>query len=63
MTVGEGLRMLANKNEWMRFPKVAGIQPRILYGEAVGHGAQGVVFLGRRMKSQTASISKKLDSL
>jgi len=34
-SVGEGLRMPANKDQWLRFPKVAGVQPRILYGEAV----------------------------
>jgi len=59
-SVGEGLRMPANDNEWLRFPKVAGVQPRILYGEAVGHGAQGVVFPGRRMKSQITSIAIKM---
>ncbi len=59
-SVGEGLRMPANNNEWVRFPKVAGVQPRILYGEAVGYGAQGVVFSGRRMKSQTTAIAIKM---
>ena len=59
-SVGEGLQMPANKNEWLRFPKVAGVQLRILYGEAVGYGAQGVVFPGRKMKSQTASMAIKM---
>ncbi|KAL0040346.1 hypothetical protein WJX77_004211 [Trebouxia sp. C0004] len=58
-SVGEGLRMPA-KNEWLRFPKVAGVRPKILYGEAVGHGAQGVVFPGRRMNSQTTSTAIKM---
>ena len=59
-SVGEGLQMPANKNEWLRFPRVAGVQPRIVYGEAVGYGAQGVVFPGRRMKSQTTSMAIKM---
>ena len=59
-SVGEGLQMPANENEWLRFPRVAGVQPRIAYGEAVGYGAQGVVFPGRRMKSQTTSMAIKM---
>jgi len=59
-SVGEGLRMSANRNEWVRFPKVAGVQPRIVCGEAVGYGAQGVVFPGRKLKSQTTAIAIKM---
>ena len=58
-SVGEGLRMPA-KNEWLRFPMVVDVQPRMLYGEAVGYGAQGVVFPGRRMKAQTTTIAIKM---
>ena len=59
-SVGEGLRMPANGMEWLRFPKVASVRPKILYGEAVGHGAQGVVFPGRKMNNQTTSIAIKM---
>jgi len=44
--VGAGLQMPANKTEWLRFPKVAGVQPRILFlYEAVGHGLTAWSFL------------------
>ena len=52
--------MSANRNEWVRFPKVAGVQPRVVCGEAVGYGAQGVVFPGRKLKSQTTAIAIKM---
>ena len=59
-SVGEGLQMPANKDQWLHFPKVAGVQPRIVYGEAVGYGAQGVVFPGRKLKSQTTTDAIKM---
>ena len=59
-SLGEGLRRPANNNEWLPFPQIEFARPRVMYGEPVGRGAQGVVFPGRRGKSQTTSIAIKV---
>ncbi len=59
-SVGEGLQMPANAKQWLRFPVIAGVRTKTLYGEAVGFGAQGVVYPGRMIGSQTTTMAIKV---